>query len=105
MNRLDNPYESPRTDGKSENVSIHYPRAWHTILYGIGGAFFGYIMLTILANMEVWQFYTIRSTLTGESGMSQIVSHPADRWIVLGLFIVFVFGGACAGFWCARRKS
>jgi len=55
--------------------------------------------------MEAWQFYTIRSTLTGETAMSRIVAHPADRWIVLGLFTSFVFGGAFAGFWVARHNA
>ena len=74
-------------------------------MFGFGGAFVGYVLLTILANMEDWQFYTIRSTITGETAMSQIVQHPADRWISLSLFIIFVFGGAFAGFWIARRRA
>jgi hypothetical protein len=75
------------------------------VLFGFGGAFVGYILLTILANMESWQFYTIRSTLTGETAMSQITQHPADRWIVFGLFASLVFGGAFTGFWVARGNA
>jgi hypothetical protein len=75
------------------------------VLFGFGGAFFGFMFLTILANMESWQFYTIRSTLTGETAMSQITQHPVDRWIVFGLFVSFIFGGAFTGFWVARRNA
>jgi hypothetical protein len=74
------------------------------VAFGFGGAFVGYIALTIFANLEAWQFYTIRRTLTGETAMSRIVAHPADRWIILGLFVSFVFGGAFSGFWVARRN-
>jgi hypothetical protein len=81
------------------------PSGWATALHGFGGAFAGYAALTILANLEPWDFYTIRSALTGETAMSRIIEHPADRWIILGLFISFIFGGAFAGFWIARLNA
>jgi len=103
---LTNPYESPTTDiAEASKRAASRPSILRTALFGFGGAFAGYILLAILANMESWQFYTIRSTLTGETVMSQIAQHPADRWIVFGLFVSFVFGGAFAGFWVARRNA
>ena len=92
--RLSNPYESPR----------HFFRVGATILYGFGGALIAYVLLTILANMESWQFYTIRCVLTGETSISRITTHWADDWIVGALFVAFIGGGTVAGLWKARRK-
>jgi hypothetical protein len=103
---LPNPYESPTTDtAEVSKLATSRPSALRTVLFGFGGAFVGYVFLTFLANMESWRFYTIRSTLTGETAMSQITQHPADRWIVSGLFVSFVFGGAFLGFLVARRNT
>ena len=103
---LTNPYESPTTDtAEASKRAASRPSILRTVLFGFGGAFFGFMFLTILANMESWQFYTIRSTLTGETAMSQITQHPVDRWIVFGLFVSFIFGGAFTGFWVARRNA
>lgn len=99
---LTNPYGSPKSEGES---NARRPSALRTLVFGIGGAFIGYVALTIFANMEDFQFYSIRSTLTGESAMSEITAHPADSWIFLGLFITFVFGGALTGFGIARRHT
>ena len=97
---LTNPYESPTTDtAEASKRAASRPSILRTVLFGFGGAFLGFMFLTILANMESWQFYTIRSTLTGETAMSQITQHPVDRWIVFGLFVSFIFGGAFTGFW------
>jgi len=73
-------------------------------VYGFGGALVGYVSLVIFANLESWQFYTIRSAITGESAMSRIIAHPADPWIKLGLFAAFIGGGFAAGIWLARRN-
>ena len=35
--------------------------------------------------------------------MSEIVAHPADRWVVPVLLALFVGGGAAAGVLLARR--
>lgn len=103
---LTNPYESPTTDtAEASKRAASRPSILRTVLFGFGGAFLGFMFLTILANMESWQFYTIRSTLTGETAMSQITQHPVDRWIVFGLFVSFIFGGAFTGFWVARRNA
>ena len=75
------------------------------MLYGFVGAFVGYVILFVLANIEPWQFYTIRSTFTGERAMADIVSHPADIWICRALFIITIGGGGLAGLWLARRKN
>ena len=74
-------------------------------MYGFGGALLGYVTWAILASLENFQFYTIRRTLTGETNMPEIIDHPADRWIVLGLFLSFIFGGVFVGFWIARRQG
>ena len=100
---MDNSYDPPSAE--SPNVGTGGgPRWWPIVLFGFGGAFAGYVLLIVLANMEDWQFYTIRSTITGETAMSQIVQHRADRWIFLLLHILFVLGGAFAGIWTARRR-
>jgi len=72
-------------------------RAVRYILAVVGGAIAGYVALTIAANLEDWQFYSLRSLVTGRSAMSEIVDHPADRWVIPLLLAVFVGGGAVAG--------
>jgi hypothetical protein len=100
-----NPYESPRAiNSPATKVSMR-PGPWRTIFYGFGGAFVGYACLTILANLEDWQFYTIRSFVTGETAMSEITQHPADRWVMHGLVFGFILGGAAVGFWLARQHT
>ncbi len=100
-----NPYESPTAINSAAAKVSSRPRSWRTILYGLGGAFLGYVGLTILANLEDWQFYTIRSFVTGEIAMSEITQHPADRWVMFSLIFGFILGGAAVGFWLARRHS
>jgi len=68
-------------------------------LAGVAG---GYACLTIAANLEDWQFYTIRSFVTGKTVMSEIVAHPADRWIAPMLLVVFGFLGGALGLLFAR---
>ena len=68
----------------------------------LAGAFAGYMLLVVLANLEDFQFYTLRSAVTGRTAMSQIVEHPADRWIAPALFVVFLSAGAVAGVLAAR---
>ena len=72
------------------------------ILAALAGAAAGYACMTIAANLEDWQFYTIRSLVIGRSAMSEIVAHPADKWIVPVLLVVFVSLGATLGVCLAR---
>ena len=101
---MSNPYEPSPSEAASDQPLTPCPSAWSTILYGLGGAFVGFLFLTMLASIEVWPFYTIRSTLIGESAMSRIVAHPADRWIVLGLTSGFILVGTFAGLRLARGE-
>jgi hypothetical protein len=66
-------------------------------LGGLTGAAIGYFALCIAANLENWQFYTLRSFVTGRTAMSQIVADPADRWVTPVLLVLFVSGAAVAG--------
>ena len=75
------------------------------MVYGLGGAFLGYVLWHLLGSLEDWQYYAIRSAVTGETAMSSIIAHPADRWVVWGLFLGFIFGGTFAGFAIARRRA
>jgi hypothetical protein len=102
---LTNPYEPPRSDRSVDPHPSIVRRALRHTAYGFGGAFVGYVLLVIFANLESWQFYTIRSAITGESAMSRITMHPADPWIKLGLFVAFIGGGIAAGIWLARRRG
>src|SRR5262249_50230051 len=54
------------------------------------GSCIGYTACATAANLEDFQFYTIRSWATGKEAMSEIVEHPADRWIIIGLVSLFV---------------
>jgi hypothetical protein len=99
-----NPYESPSVDVAPSRFDRQRPIAWKTVVFGLGGALIGYIFFTILANLEPWQFYTIRSFVTGKTAMSDITAHPADPWVQLGLFLGFIFGGTYVGFRIARRQ-
>mgnify|MGYP001096357271 CR=1 FL=1 len=72
------------------------------IWFAVAGAATGYLTLFVLANLEDWQFYTIRSLVTGRRVMSEIVAHPADRWVGPALFVGFMGGGAMAGALMAR---
>jgi hypothetical protein len=67
------------------------------------GAVIDYLCLTVVANLEDWQFYTLRSFVTGRLAMVEIVDHPADRWIVPILLTAFVTAGAVGGILVARR--
>ena len=67
------------------------------------GAAAGYFALTVAANLEGRQFYSLRSLATGRSAMSEIVAHPADRWVVPVLLALSIGGGAAAGVLLARR--
>lgn len=69
----------------------------------IGGALVGYLCLTVMANLERWQFHSIRSWVTGKSAMSDIVAHPADQWVIPVLLVAFVCGGAACGVWIASQ--
>ncbi len=71
-------------------------RAFRLTRAGTGGTVAGYFVLTVAANLETWQFYRLRSWVTGRVVMSEIVAHPADRWVVPVLLALFVGGGAAA---------
>ena len=72
-------------------------------LAALAGAAVGYLGLFILANVEDWQYYTIRSLATGKTVMSEIVEHPADRWVAPVLFATFISIGSALGILTARR--
>lgn len=99
-----NPYESPKVVDSSRTKPLR-PRPWPTILYGIGGAFLGYVCIITFANLEDRPFYTIRSFVTGETAPVLIMEHPADAWVINGLMFAFILGGAAAGLWLARRHT
>jgi hypothetical protein len=72
------------------------------------GAGSGYITCTIVANMETYQFYSLRCLATGRTEIHDIRDHPVDRWIIPIIVAVFVFGGAILGYlanvWVERKK-
>ncbi|WP_020476093.1 hypothetical protein [Zavarzinella formosa] len=73
-------------------------RATQHALAILGGAVIGYAVLVAVANLESTSFYTIRSFVTGRQSLSEIIDHPADRWVAPVLMAVFVgVGGAVAG--------
>ena len=67
-------------------------RAARYNLAALGSATVGYLVLVIAANLENWQFYALRSLVTGQTVQSEIVAHPAGRWVVPALPAVFVGG-------------
>jgi hypothetical protein len=73
------------------------------LLSAFAGVIVGYMCLTLAANLEDWQFYTIRSLVTGKLVMSEIVAHPADRWVVPVLLAASVSLGAASGVLVAIR--
>jgi hypothetical protein len=99
-----NPYQAPTIQNEGSARPRSRPNAWRTVAFGLAGALNGYGVLTILANLEDWQFYTLRSFVTGETAMSEITQHPADWWLRMILLFSAVLGGATAGFWIARRQ-
>jgi hypothetical protein len=81
------------------------------LLSALAGAFVGYVCLALFANLESFQFYTIRSFVTGQSAMSEIMEHPADQWVGLVIWVVFLGCGAAVGvrvsqwIWSRFRKT
>ena len=67
------------------------------------GAALGYLACTVVANLEDFQFYTIRSWATGKTAMSDIVRHPADRWACMLMVLGPVVGGAIAAIALERQ--
>ena len=64
------------------------------VFAGLAGACCGYLACTVAANLEQFQFYTIRQWVTGKTAMSEIIYHPADRWIIPAIVGFFVLSGA-----------
>jgi hypothetical protein len=95
-----NPYESPNFDADPPSNGRRRSRS----SYVIGGAIVGALLLVTLAQFERLEFYALRSFLTGESDVAEIVSHPADVWILTVLFVAVVFGCALVGFFVAPRQ-
>jgi hypothetical protein len=62
--------------------------------FGVSGGFTAYF---IAGNLEDWAFYAIRSRVTGKSVMSEIVDHPADKWVIPLLLILFPLTGGLLG--------
>lgn len=67
------------------------------------GASFGVVGWIIGANLEDWQFHTIRSWITGETVMSEIIQHPADIWVCYTIFGLCILFGGFGGVVLARR--
>lgn len=76
-----------------------------TITGGLVGATLGYACLTVLANAEPWPYYTIRSFVTGETAMIQIVQHPADWWVRAAMYFGVPVVGALVGMRWVRDTS
>lgn len=99
---MTNPYQPPELP---DSQRPHYQLPTNsilTIVLGLGGAVIGFVIYSIVGNLEGWGFYTIRSILTGEDSMYAIKKHPADFWIMTGLFASFLLGGLFLGLWLAR---
>jgi hypothetical protein len=79
-------------------------RSFKFLLMSVVGAFSGYGVCTIIANCEDYQFYTVRKLVTGKSAMSQIMEHPADKWITPGIVVFSLLVGALVGYLYALRK-
>jgi hypothetical protein len=69
------------------------------------GAVVGFIGIRILANLERWEFYTIRSLASGETVMSRITQHPIDRWIPLAVTILGILAGTGIGICIGARAK
>lgn len=99
---MTNPYQSTELPD-SQRPRYQLPtNSILTIVLGLGGAVIGFVIYSIVGNLEGWGFYTIRSILTGEDSMYAIKKHPADFWIMTGLFASFLLGGLFLGLWLAR---
>ena len=72
-------------------------------LSALAGAAVGYFCCVFAANLEDWQFYSIRSFVTGRTAMSEIVAHPADGWVFDVIWTLFVAGGATVGVLVAQQ--
>lgn len=96
-----NPYQSPRLETDS-HVENRFVRALRQILIIVFSSFLGliigYVCFWIAANVEDWSFYTIRRLVTGETAMSKITQHPADKWIMPALLFLFCVVGTTVGF-------
>ena len=103
--RLNNPYDPPQSESNRDRSPTLLRCFARNVTFGFGGAFGGYVILVVLANMESWQFYTIRSTFTGETAMANITMHPADPWIKLAIFATCIGGGLVVGLLVGRRGS
>ena len=86
----------------AEQKSKH--NRWKLFGFTLVGAACGYVALTVFANLEDWQFYSIRSFVTGKESMSEIVQHPLDQWVMPFLLIAFVIAGALLGYSFGRRS-
>jgi hypothetical protein len=73
-------------------------------LAALAGSAVGYACLSVIANLEDRPFYALRSFVTQRSAMSEIVTHPADRWIVPVLLAGSVSLGAASGVLIAKRS-
>ena len=71
--------------------------------FGLTGACIGYLLWTTAANIEDFEFYAIRRWVSNKSVMSEIVLHPADKWIGIGLAGILILGGATIGMLIAWR--
>jgi hypothetical protein len=80
-------------------------RAVRAALAGAAGGICGYLACAVAANLEAYQFYTVRRWVTGESVMSSIVQHPADRWVTPAIVILFVSVGVAAGVVASLRHQ
>ena len=81
---------------------IAMPASLRYLAAGLTGGAIAYVYLVVAANLEDFQFYAIRSLVTGKSAMSEIVDHLVDRWIVPLLMVATVSFGTLSGVVIAR---
>ncbi|MDB5340423.1 MAG: hypothetical protein JWN70_6042 [Planctomycetaceae bacterium] len=94
----------PASDRSLSASRIVAWRPSRTFVYALVGLFCGFMCLTVFRNLEDWPFYTIRSFVTGKTAMYDITEHPADRWVMVGLPFVFLFGGAFIGILFSKKQ-
>lgn len=58
------------------------------------GAFLMYAALSVVANCEEMQLYSLRRAITGMTAPFDIRNHPADKWIIPAVVVTLCPIGA-----------